>query len=362
MEHMISWLCASQGQVAVYDTSNTTQEQRLFLKQKLANSGLGKTRLIWIECFCESPEVIERNFFDATIQQADFFGLPREEAFQVFEKKMSHYTTNYVSLDVDPTVNEEEDSFIKLFVDKRRVVAHNVTGYLETKLVSFVMNIHSYPRTILLSRHGQSEYNRHDRIGGDSDLTALGREFGASLQVYCDEEIDHPNGLVLWTSSAKRTIQTIAQIQSYSDNSHVCWNALTEIDAGVCEGMTYKEVEIKMPLEFAERQKDKYHWRYPRGESYSDVTKRLEPVIFELERQTRPVLVVAHRAVLRCLLGYFEGTPKHLIPHIPVPLHHVIRLESDGRQGWYSVQVALQPQVETEQELQAELAKFKALK
>jgi broad specificity phosphatase PhoE len=45
---------------------------------------------------------------------------------------------------------------------------------------------------------------------------------------------------------------------------------------------------------------------YPRGESYSDVTKRLEPVIFELERQTQPVLVVAHRAVLRCLLGYFQ--------------------------------------------------------
>ncbi len=32
---------------------------------------------------------------------------------------------------------------------------------------------------------------------------------------------------------------------------------------------------------------------------------RLEPVIMELERQTT-VLVVAHQAVLRCILAYFE--------------------------------------------------------
>ncbi|KAH9261422.1 6-phosphofructo-2-kinase/fructose-2,6-bisphosphatase 3 [Batrachochytrium salamandrivorans] len=254
-DQMVQWLKTS-GQVAVYDTSNTTLTQRLLLKAKLRNSGLSKVRLIWIECGCENPEVIERNFFESTIQQEDFTGLDRDEAFAIFQKKMSHYETNYVSLDVDPTL-DLEDSFVKLQMDKRRVLAHNVTGYLETKIVSFVMNIHSYPRTILLSRHGQSEYNRTDRIGGDSDLTELGREFGTSLQSYCDQVVPLAN-LVLWTSSAKRTIQTISAVQQHSPGAtHVCWNALTEIDAGVCEGMTYKEVQNKMPLEYAERQKDK---------------------------------------------------------------------------------------------------------
>lgn len=39
-------------------------------------------------------------------------------------------------------------------------------------------------------------------------------------------------------------------------------------------------------------------------QSYEDLVSRLEPVIMELERQEN-VLVVAHQAVLRCLLAYF---------------------------------------------------------
>ena len=73
---------------------------------------------------------------------------------------------------------------------------------------------------------------------------------------------------------------------------------------GICEEMTYEEIQEKFPAEFAARDQDKFHYRYPRGESYEDLVARLEPVIMELERQEN-VLVVAHQAVLRCLLAYF---------------------------------------------------------
>ena len=35
---------------------------------------------------------------------------------------------------------------------------------------------------------------------------------------------------------------------------------------GVCEGMTYEEIAATYPSEFAERDADKYHYRYPSGE------------------------------------------------------------------------------------------------
>ena len=35
---------------------------------------------------------------------------------------------------------------------------------------------------------------------------------------------------------------------------------------GVCDGMTYEEIEEKYPHDFARRDQDKYHYRYPRGE------------------------------------------------------------------------------------------------
>ena len=43
--------------------------------------------------------------------------------------------------------------------------------------------------------------------------------------------------------------------------------------------MTYEEIQVRYPEEFALRDADKYHYRYPSGESYQDLVARLEPVI-----------------------------------------------------------------------------------
>ncbi len=48
---------------------------------------------------------------------------------------------------------------------------------------------------------------------------------------------------------------------------------------------------------------------------------RLDPVIIELERTRKPVLVVAHNAVLRALYAYFQGVPRERCPYLPIPLH-----------------------------------------
>lgn len=73
---------------------------------------------------------------------------------------------------------------------------------------------------------------------------------------------------------------------------------------GVCEGLTYEEMQDKYPQEFAWRDQDKLRYRYPWGESYVDIMTRLDPVLLELEHEDN-VLVVSHQAVLRCILGYF---------------------------------------------------------
>jgi len=41
---------------------------------------------------------------------------------------------------------------------------------------------------------------------------------------------------------------------------------LDELYAGVCDGMTYSEIEQIFPEEFERRQQDKLAYRYPRGE------------------------------------------------------------------------------------------------
>ena len=104
------------------------------------------------------------------------------------------------------------------------------------------------------------------------------------------------------------------------------WRALCEIDAGSCDGLTYDEIKQRWPEEFEARQRDKFRYRYPRGESYLDIIERLEPVIFELERCQFPVVLIGHQAVLRCVYAYFYGDKNPQmsdIPYTPIPLHTV---------------------------------------
>jgi len=126
----------------------------------------------------------------------------------------------------------------------------------------------------------------------------------------------------IWTSTLLRSRRTAQYITPQSKP----WKVLDEIDAGVCDGMTYEEIKQKMPEEYVARDADKLRYRYPRGESYVDVIQRLEPAIIELERQQSPIIVIAHQAICRCLYAYFMDISDEKCPNIPFPLHTVIEL------------------------------------
>jgi len=119
----------------------------------------------------------------------------------------------------------------------------------------------------------------------------------------------------------QRTIQTAAKISAPKEQ----WKALNEINAGICEGLSYLEIAQRFPDEFAARDQGKYYYRYPGGESYQDLVARLEPVIMELERAEN-VLVVCHQAVARCILAYFLNKDADDLPYTKVPLHTLIKL------------------------------------
>lgn len=52
--------------------------------------------------------------------------------------------------------------------------------------------------------------------------------------------------------------------------------------AGICDGYSYEGIKEKWPQTYQARKADKVNFRYPAGESYMDVIKRLESVIIEV--------------------------------------------------------------------------------
>mmetsp|Transcript_12086 Transcript_12086/g.48658 ORF Transcript_12086/g.48658 Transcript_12086/m.48658 type:complete len:508 (-) Transcript_12086:20-1543(-) len=186
-------------------------------------------------------------------------------------------------------------------------------------------------RPIYLSRHGQSEFNVDDRIGGDCSLTDFGRSFafdlgawGAATVASADEEYAELP-LAVWTSTLNRAIQSVSEVPVVPDHRRYIAE-LDEIKAGVMDGLTYADIDATHPEESEKRKADKLTYRYPSGESYLDLLERVQPVLLDLERQTTPTLVLAHQAVLRCVYSYFLNVPLREVPFFSVPSHSVVTL------------------------------------
>ena len=179
---------------------------------------------------------------------------------------------------------------------------------------------HHYPQ------HGESEYNLAGRIGGDADISPRGELYAQKLPELVAQSVGDDRHLTIWTSTLKRTIQT-ARFLAASPKGYTKleWKALDELDSGVCDGLTYQEIEDRYPEDFRARDDDKYNYRYRGGESYRDVVIRLEPIIMELERSEN-IIIVTHQAVLRCIYAYYMNVPQEQSPWMEVPLHTLIKL------------------------------------
>lgn len=198
--------------------------------------------------------------------------------------------------------------------------------YLQTRIVYYLTNLHIKPRSIWLSRHGESQYNLTKQIGGDADLSENGQQYAKLLpDLLRKSGIPTDQRVVVWTSTLKRTNQTARYVIEELGFRKLEWKALDEIDSGICDHMTYVEIKEKYPEDFKARDDDKYNYRYPGGESYKDVVQRLEPIIMELEREEN-VIIITHQAVLRCIYAYFKETPSNESPWENIPLHTLVKL------------------------------------
>eukprot|EP00638_Chattonella_subsalsa_P008400 CAMPEP_0117756096 /NCGR_PEP_ID=MMETSP0947-20121206/13850_1 /TAXON_ID=44440 /ORGANISM="Chattonella subsalsa, Strain CCMP2191" /LENGTH=171 /DNA_ID=CAMNT_0005575569 /DNA_START=432 /DNA_END=947 /DNA_ORIENTATION=+ len=144
----------------------------------------------------------------------------------------------------------------------------------------------------------------------------------------------------------RRTGMTTRKMAEHWDI--IKWRALDEIDAGLMDGMTYQKVAEEWPEEYLARKKDKLNYRYPRGESYKDLFGRVEPVLFEMMRQTTPLLIVGHQAVLRVIYGYLTGKRPEECPTLNMPLHTIIELKPQGNaceEIWHSLKNTDNPMI-----------------
>jgi len=311
---LFSWIENNKGEIAVFDATNTTRERRRLLHQRIVvEKGF---KLFFVESICNDDTIVESNIKEVKTASPDYVNVDEERVMQDFKKRIQHYQEQYQTLD---EALESDFSFMKIYDCGTKVIVHKHEGHIQSRIVYYLMNIKVVPRTLYLSRHGQSHFNSQQRLGGDSELTRSGSEYSRRLGSYINSA--DIQDVSVWTSCLRRTIQTAEHINGPQER----WKTLNEIDAGDLDGLSYEEIKEHYPEEYSCRSGDKFMYRYPNGESYEDLVARMEPVIMEMERKEN-VVVVGHQAVLRCILGYFLEVPEEKMPYIEIPLHSVIKI------------------------------------
>lgn len=301
-----------EGEVAVFDATNSTRTRRALVAERFAAMGVP---LVFIESICQNPAMIAHNIRQTKLRSPDYADLAADEAIRDFEARIAHYERAYEPIDDDAA------SYIQIVDAGTKLVLNRIHEALPARLAPLLISMHLTPRPIWLSRHGESEFNERGLIGGDSALGSRGRQFAERLARFVRER-QGAEDLDVWTSALRRTLDTAAPLGLRPR----VFRALNEIDAGVCDSMSYVGIAQRMPEVFAARSADKLHYRYPGGESYGDVIQRLDPVVIELERQRRPVLILAHQAVLRVIYAYLMNVAPEECTRLPIPLHSIIEL------------------------------------
>lgn len=363
LDDLLDYILDQGGSVGIFDATNSTLDRRKLVMQHIRDRAGPALNVLFIESVCDDQNLLERNM-RLKLSGPDYRGKDPEKSLEDFRQRVALYEKAYI-----PLGKYEEDNnipYVQMVDVGRKVISHQVRGFLSAQTVYYLLNFNLAPRQIWITRHGQSLDNISGKIGGDSDLSPAGRSYGQALARFISQQRDEwdvhehdreahshlpprpgddtpPNPhyqsdaecshlesktFCVWTSMLKRSIQTA---ESFDDEAFDIkqMRMLDELFAGHMEGLTYDQIKEAHPDEFSRRRADKLNFRYPGpgGEGYLDVINRLRPVIVELERMTDHCLLVAHRSVARVLLAYFMGLKHNEVTDLSVPLGMLYCLE-----------------------------------
>ncbi len=198
----------------------------------------------------------------------------------------------------------------------------------------------SVPRTtfVYIARHGQTVWNTEQRIQGSANspltdegtaqATALAR-FARGLQI--EQILSSPLG------RARHTARIVAQ--AIERPIEIC-PELAEICAGECEGMRLPDVKTHLADFWQSRKQDKWHHRWPEGESYTDAVHRLGPLIGRetIWRTDGSTLIVGHQSLNRVLVYLLTDCTEQQVLQSAQPAPVIMRISSNRRVGHTNLQ------------------------
>jgi broad specificity phosphatase PhoE len=190
-------------------------------------------------------------------------------------------------------------------------------------------------------RHGETDFNAEGRLQGRQDtlLNARGKvqaeEAGELLRGLFARDNRRAGDFAYVASPLRRARETMEILrgplglpaQPYETDSR-----LLEIAYGEWEGWTLPEIEARTPGLLVERERDKWDFAPPGGESYRELTARIGQWYASLTHDT---VVAAHGGGVRALMALFNVLPKDEATHAQIE-QGVVYVFADGTMTRYA--------------------------
>ena len=303
----------NSGQIAILDATNAGRERRATIEKNLNDHPL-----LFIECINDDEDILNLSIQEK-IKLPEFAHL-KDKAATEFLKRIDYYRMIYKPLKVERNYIRI-DSLQNMIIEEKHSDAIPFYDRLRDYLVTDEV------KNLFLIRHTETEYNIVNRIGGDPLLTEKGKAQATALgQFFKSKKISY-----IFTSKKRRTIDTARIIcEMQNDCRIISLKEFDEIKAGICERMTYDEIEGNMPHVFKKRGANKYHYVYPEGESYETMKPRITQGIkkaFFLNRYGINIMIIGHQAVNRMILSHFLYRREDDVPYIYIPqdrFYHIV--------------------------------------
>jgi len=180
------------------------------------------------------------------------------------------------------------------------------------------------PPVLHYIRHGETDWNLEGRLQGwhDPALNAVGRRQAAVcadiLRALIEQDGHSPADYGYVASPLQRARQTAEIMRAalgLEPGDYRVDLRLREIGFGEWEGLTFRDVRSRAPRALAERERNKWSFSPPGGESYAQVALRMREWYDALDGNT---VVVAHGGTARALIGVLGITRPAEAPSIDI--------------------------------------------
>lgn len=189
---------------------------------------------------------------------------------------------------------------------------------------------------LIFLRHGETDWNVEGRLQGQHDipLNGRGRDQAAATgrtvrDAFGEDFLTRLQFAASPLSRTRETMELSRAAMGLDPSVYALEPRLMELSFGRWEGLVWPEVKALDPWAAKAREKNKWTFCPPGGESYAMLADRLSPW---LESLNDDILVVSHGGVARVLLHLVGGLSIASAPMADIHQGRVLVFEAGGAQ------------------------------